>query len=776
MSAWGADKTILQISGAPPPGFEDLSAPQHTEVDIYYGGQKRGAVLATFTPESLAFDDPSTLVELLPPLKENAVADVVAALTGSLAHHSELLCFRPGQPVGCGVLNPDVAGVIFDMDRFKAEVFVNSDLLEPHAVNISRYLPPPSGDYSLLATVDGSLSGSANVSPDYSLSVLSILGLHNGRVRFQGYTGNKKKFQLDTLFAAWDWPERQLSAGILNANPLRLTGLPQLLGIRYGTSLNTRTDLEQVYGSQLSIFVPHRSAVDVYKDGRHLQGKFYDAGMHVLNTASYPDGVYDVTIRIENMVTQEVTEETRFFVKHEELPPLDTPFYAAELGVPYNEDGQSDYVLRFSGAQRLRQPYGYDADILISNEEAIGGLGFFYLATHWRARLGFIVSNHSAFGGEAILGTRYRDILLNIGVSSVTRTVGAPSHISEPFTQGKLSITWRNFSFNATWQRRNQIDKPHVSQYRLSPSYRLKLLNKRDWRMDLQFDYHQTEKDRVVMLSLRANYHKKPWQLRSYGKFQNSGERGDEWTATTQAGFNAAKFWGGELQSRIGLHHAANADTLQAQSDFQSAYGKLSAATEYVNAREDGTRHLNYSGQFSFGSAFSRDGWVVGGTAAGESAVSIQVRGNFNGNFQVLLNDMPSITVPVGKTTILPLSAYQMYRIRVKPKADTYAHYDEKAHEVVLYPGNVVHLVWEARRVFVLIGQVQRSDGSLLSNVKINGAEEAAFTDEQGILQTEVEENARLEAMGEEGAICVIKIPRAEATEQIVSVDVLACE
>ncbi|MCP4702154.1 MAG: hypothetical protein GY862_35630 [Gammaproteobacteria bacterium] len=771
-----AAASMFQVLDKPPPGFEDLAEPQQNQVDIYYGGRVLGATLATFTPETIEFDNPHAITEAIPYLKDEVLAEVTQAFSGPLAHNADRLCMRPGQPAGCGRLSPEIAGIIFDMDRFKAEVFINSGLLQPQAAQVARYLPPPSGTYSLLTTLDGSISDTTAGSPDYSLQLQSVLGMGHGRMRFDGYTGNTQGFHLNTLTAEWDWPDHQLALGMLQATRLRLSRQPELLGIRYGTSLKTRADLHQMYGSQISLFLPYRSAVEVFKGKRYLGGAFYDAGQHVLDTSGFPDGTYDITIRIKNAVTQERREEVRYFVKHEELPPLDTPMYFVEAGIPREQEkGGENYLLHLGTARRVKEYFGYDADLMFNDTEILVGAGIFSIASGRRVRLGGLVSDTGAYGAELLGRLEYRDLTASLGARTLAGSGAqtASSLLSEPFTQLNAGLSLGNFNLHGNWQQRGQADE---RQYRITPSYRFDLWRGRGWRAELHLEYSQTRDDRLAMLTLRTFYQKSPWLLNGYGKIQGGGDIPPKWNASTQAQYNPPAFRFGKLSNRFGLHHTADTDTLQVQGDYRGGYGGLAAAVEYQRAREDGSRQMLYSGQFSLGAILSRQGLTAGGASTGGSAVIFDLRGTpRGGHFQVFIDGSPSIIVPVGRPMILPLSPYALYRIQIKALAETYARYDTREQEVVLYPGNAVHLIWEVQRIFILIGQVRRVDGTVLSNAEVSGTVEPAYTGEQGVVQAEVWEDSVLSVSGADGTVCRISVP-APGDDDIVSVEELHCK
>ena len=58
----------INISTAPPAGFEALTEPQTSLVDIYYGDRYLTSQLATFQPDQIQFSAPASIVKALPRL------------------------------------------------------------------------------------------------------------------------------------------------------------------------------------------------------------------------------------------------------------------------------------------------------------------------------------------------------------------------------------------------------------------------------------------------------------------------------------------------------------------------------------------------------------------------------------------------------------------------------------------------------------------------------------------------------------------------------------
>ena len=80
-SLFAEDEPKIRVKDTPPPGFEDLVSPQTTEVDVYYGNEKMGNTLATYTPETIELMFPEEVALLIPYLID--AETISKALTGS---------------------------------------------------------------------------------------------------------------------------------------------------------------------------------------------------------------------------------------------------------------------------------------------------------------------------------------------------------------------------------------------------------------------------------------------------------------------------------------------------------------------------------------------------------------------------------------------------------------------------------------------------------------------------------------------------------------------
>jgi hypothetical protein len=279
------DKPVFQlnIKQGPPPGFERLAGPQETVVDLSYGGLKIGSFRAVYTAKTITFAAPEEIVNKIPSLKHDAVARVVQALTGDLPTEAARICGHQPRK-DCGTLKPDVAGVIFYEEAFRADVFVNPAMLDTQDTHTDKILPPAPDVFSAIHTLNGSVIGSSEQDRIYSLLDNSTIAYGPERLNFVGIASNQQK-QINTLTASLDKWGLDNEAGFFNSRALQLLPQTPMSGVSVGTSLKTNLELRDAAGSTLSIFLPQRSYVSLIYNNVIYSTDLYDAGNQILNTS-----------------------------------------------------------------------------------------------------------------------------------------------------------------------------------------------------------------------------------------------------------------------------------------------------------------------------------------------------------------------------------------------------------------------------------------------------------------------------------------------------------
>ncbi len=805
-----AKEVTYQYSDEPPAGFEDLAAPQHTRVDIYFADKRMGEVFATFSPNSFEFDQPEVIAQVIPGLTDEGLGKVSQALTGQLDRNVQLICLEPHVPQGCGLLEPDAAGIIFNEGHFRVDLFINKDLLETVPLLSSRYLPLPDKEVGLsgLLNLSGIFSGATQQDLNYNIETSGILSHRLARIRMLANFTDANSFQVQNLVAEKDWQNWQGSIGMFFNTPMRLTLQKEVLGFRFATSYNLRTDLDQAYGSELSIFLPRRALVKVFRDDRLLVSKIFEAGNQIIDTRNFPNGIYDVRIVIDDPVSGS-KEEIQFFSKTSEIPPLGSPFYYAEAGLM--RTNQRDSILpnysskplvQAGTARRFTDTFGADASIITSGDETIASMGLIamYEPLNAQFRFGGTISLDGEYGVQTTGTGQFANLTGNFGIQHILGKTDKNrdffSLMPNPFTQANISVNYfitgvglgldgTQIGLRANW-RQNYTNIGTNSTYSISPNLRIPIYRKRGWAVNFNIQYTITENDSLALAGLSFQTSGvSNWTYNGNLEGQYSQQQQSRYSASLLANWEDRELFPFDLRSSVLLRNQQDSTVLSAEGEYNGSYGGLTSFVDYTQSNQ-GNNVLAYGGQFNVSMLAEKDSVAVGGYYAENSGVILELQGTPKGAyFDILVSQTGKRTISdygraygaaVGKSTAFPLRPYESYSIRIVARKNTYAEYDTSARQITLYPGTIQRLVWDIKQVFILIGQIVRPDGSIVADAQIDGSLGPATTGPQGFFQAEVETQGVLKVTVETGEPCIINVPENLQPENgIVFFDQLEC-
>ncbi|MEG8016093.1 TcfC E-set like domain-containing protein [Sphingomonas sp. 22R3R2A-7] len=278
-----------------PAGFDQLASVQQAVVDVQIGGRIVGQAQIIHGAGRLTFVDVDAVIALIPDLRDPAA---IRAVLGApeLDAHAELVCAADAVPAACATLQPAVAGVVFDEARFRVDIVVNPLALSVHAAAERHYLRPPSDGLSLVDQFGGTIAGSGGTA-EIALNNRAIFGYRNARLRNELFYSSRFGLVVDTLAAELDKPGVRYAAGALWAPGIDLTGRRKIVGAGVQSQQDTRLDRMLIAGSPLVVSLAVRSRVDILREGRLVSSRTYDAGNHALDSASLPDGAYEVILQ-----------------------------------------------------------------------------------------------------------------------------------------------------------------------------------------------------------------------------------------------------------------------------------------------------------------------------------------------------------------------------------------------------------------------------------------------------------------------------------------------
>lgn len=772
-----------------PVGFDDLTAERHVLLDVYYGGKKLGEVRAAIKPGFVTFQDPRSLAELIPEVA--SMPQLVAGLSGPMPANVSLAC-GPARHDGCGVLQPQSAGIILDEERFKVEIFVHPGLLAQADPAAAIYLPAPGDEPSIVSHFGGTFSGSSRGGTLWHLQNRSIASVGGLRLRSDSSVTTDTGVTFDNLTVETDRHDWRLLAGIFWAPGTELIGRRRIAGLGVATQLDTRQNKLELMGTPLDVFLQQSAKVEVLVDGRIMSSRIYPSGNRLIDTAPLPNGSYEVVLRIHED-GRPAREEQRFFTKGSVMAPLGRPLLSAFVGLmPSSGRGLAlsgkTLFYEASAAYRVTPSFGLDAAMLGTQHKAILETGASYHSRLAQLRLGALVSTSGDHGvalrattvgnGPLSLSFDLRRILSRDGRPLLPISTSHGTFSEDPklgfadrgsYTQALSILSYRfeqaTFRFTGIY-RKNAADK---ADYGIGASVEVPVVRSSRWDVRLMADARKTERDFASLVGIRF--------LANRGSVAVSGsaamihQTGDGRQANQLVG-EAQGAWYRQLNDQSQL----STDVAIGQ-DVDGAYSRASAymRSRAFNGRADvlhqfGDRDITqFAATLDTGIAITERGVGVAGRDMNDSGLRVSIAGGGpDQKFDVLINEVVRGTVEKGGRLLVFLQPYQSYEVRVRPRDSAIADFDAAPRTVTLYPGNVAELDWKATPLFILFGKAIAVDGSPLAHADVSGSHGIARTDEGGYFQIETKRDDQLR-LSNKGSSCAIAVGAAQPINGFVS-------
>ena len=770
-----------------PAGFEDLSAPQTSLVDVYFLGQHVDVAMATFAPGSFAFVDPEAVIERLPQIARPGT--VTVALSGDLEPNAALACGARAAP-GCGNLEPDVAGVIFDADRFRVDIFVNPDLLDPQLAQQERFQPAPQAGFSGLETLSAAVAGSTSDDTDFALRSYSLMAYDTGRLAAETSVSSADNANLDVLAAEADRQDWRYTGGLYRTALSSLLGERRLLGAGAGSTTDTRLDREQIGGSPIIVFLPTRAQVEIFREGRLLSSQSYPAGNHVLDTTALPEGAYEVTLRIRQ-IDGSVREESRFFAKTSDVPPRGAPRYVLEAGLVGDEgDRPADFAangpaVHGGTTHRLTESLALGSDLIMSADSQILELGGFYLAPLSTLS----VSTLGAADGTIGLGANASGTLDRFSYGVGGRQMWADddaqdddehdvlSPASGGSTRLDLSMSYvlaagPRIGMRASWSRHDGGN----DRYSFGPNLFAPLPPLFGSRVDFMAEATQTGDETRAVVGLRM--------LFDAGRYTLSSEQGyaagfgDDRSSQTGLTSRVDAFWNdgdliqGDLRAGGGVAREFGNESLRGQADYGGPNGRALGQLEHRLGSDSNTL---YGGNALVNVVGNGDLVTWGGENTFRSGVVIAVEGTADASFTILVDGLPHGTVKAGQRIPLLLPEYDVYEIRLEAIDAPSVRFDASPRTVSLYRGTIQTLKWQVDPVFVAFGRLLDATGRPISDAALEGAIEPAQSDAHGYFQVELAGPTELRVQKYGRDPCSVTVEPAAGGEDLIDLGEVSC-
>lgn len=803
----GAAKTAQpgRIAVAAPEGFDSLTGPQKALVDIYFGDRRLGEVTATYRPGLLQFDDPDKVMALLPELTDPASVRVALA-AADLASNANRVCTPGAAPERCGRIAPEVAGIIFDEQRFRVDLFVNPQLLQFNQATRIDYLPRPQSGAALLNSLSAVVSGSTRGTNIYNLQNRLLLGESDRRLRADIAYSTGFGAQADQIVAELDRPGWRFSGGAFWTPGSSLIGRRRTLGIGAATQFDTRLDKDEMRGNPLMVFLGQRAKVDILRDGRVIASRVYEGGNQALDTSGLPDGAYEVVLRIEESGGA-VREEHRFFTRNRQIAPVGHAIYYAYAGVLMDDFSRKFLsptrtpFAQVGGGWRLNPHVALDANLLTTNQAVIGEVGATWIGRAAQLRLGGVISSNGTRGGF-LHGSSSGNSRLNfdfdlrhIRIRDRTLPERSPPLGDDPledrnlaglpiarrtYTQlaGSLNLSLRGGQIGvaAAWRR----ERGQAAAYNVGPWIRWDLLNRGPWNLSFRGDYSKSQEGNAGYVGLSLRFQGRRTAVVGDAGFRTTGPSGaparNGPVGSLSASWNRDRPGGTDIELAGGYDRVLDSQLVNGRAVVRTMQAQLAGDVIHSLSGID-SGNTQYSLGFQTTMALGGGKLTFVGKTPNDSMVMIKVNGREkNDRFEVLVNDMAEGTVRSGGSLSVALTPYRQYNVRIRPIGGELLHYDGAARRIGLYPGNVARLDWSVNRLVAMFGRLAFADGRPVVGANIRAESGIGQTDDSGFFQIEAAEGAELAVALGDGRSCRVQPPASGRGEAFVKLGTMICD
>ena len=790
----------FQATGTPT-GFSELAGSRQVLVDVYYGGRKVGEALAAASPGTLRFRAPRDIVSAIPGIIPGPELD--AALSADLPANSQAVCSLSNRGA-CGRISPAVAGIIYDEDHFRVDLFINPRFLRTSEPAAAGYLPVPDAPLSLTSMMGLAISGTVGGATTFNVQNRTIVGLRNARVRADTSLASHLGLIVDDLVAESDRGDLRYSGGLFWTPGNDFTGQRRIAGLGVGTQFDTSADREELRATPVILFLAQPARVELLVDGRLASSRSYPAGNVNLDTSALPDGSYSLLVRIHES-DGNVREERRFFAKYAQLAPLGHPLFYAYAGLLANTRRDrpvsisSRFYYQAGAAWRLTGKVAVDVAALGTGDRALIEAGGWLLEGSARVRAAGLVSSRGDAGTLLQLSAGgHGPLNLSLDVRRIWSSDGKPlvpsaSHVdtfglspptglelaSGSYTQatGSLSLLLGPAYLALVGSYRK--DRDLAADYSIGPSINWPLATRNRLQLVFEASAQRTRSSMAAFAGLRMLLARADMSVLARVGQGYRSERGDGDRSVSRAVGSISAQYSHEsadrtlIQAEAGLDRDVDSAGVHARGALDGRFGEIRADLLHNLEGRGGTQYdIAYQSAIALGAHAAA--W--GARDPDQSAIVIAVGGDAaDVKFDVIVDGVARGRVRTGGSLSLFVPGYRTYKVRLVPVGAVPVDYDSSTRSVTLYPGNVQSLAWRAQRYFTIFAQAVSPDGSKIADALVQSPKGIGETDADGHFQLDVRSGDPVTLRKTDGGECRIALAKAAPAGDFASVGRVIC-
>jgi hypothetical protein len=761
-------------------------------VDVYLLGRVITTTRITHDAKSLTFESPELVLDGLTGIRQ--YERVATYLQQPLAVNAELVCTPWREKHDCGWVDTDTAAVIFDENRLRVDLFLAPEFLTYKARFRNKYLPQARRQKTSVMSTN--LVATRLDEEDTSLyaTARGIFSYGHGNLSMDGdYNSDTEEPYLRTLSLTHYFPDHELQAGTFTYSPAGYLANLDVMGVRWHSSLKSRRDVASLIGSELEVFLPQRSIVQLAVGDRVYSGGSYEAGNHSLDTSMLPEGTYEVEIRINDPVAGDRVEK-RLFTRSKLLPPSGQGSYGFMLGSPVDEANSERYPKRENEAvfgadygQRLNGRMAWNLGFLQLRDDALFQAELIRFSRYmlWKVRalagesdtygMGLSLGYKNAFANASLSADHY-----NSGIVFEALDSSALSDLlSTRFTQVSAAVVVKSdgveYGLNSSYRNQTE-DAVNKESNQLAAYVRNTLFERGGFKGTLESRYQRDDIEEKLVFKLQVAFGRGQWSSKahSYAGLDDSGEHSYNSGVT-------AKYKSGDLSSDSYWENSVfvsdNQDLSQfgGKLGFQNRHFYTTAATEWTDRDSGDNLHRSVA---SLGAQIGLDerGLVAGGMTYTGTGAIIDVAGEPEGaRFDVFANGKRVRSGRVGSRHFVSLKPFKAYSLKLVPQSTEYNGFDRREYEFALWPGNVERIETHTVPRYRLVTTVVDQQGRHIEAGTILHGGDSLDMGEGGVVTVQVAPGDVLRITPTEADSCMVVAPNAREKEVLISRRPLVC-
>lgn len=773
---------------------EDLLTEKRTSslVNVYFFDRWVETTRINLDLEHLQFETPSQLLDTLTGV--HRLEEVAEHLKNAMPLNTKLVCSPWREKRDCGWLEPKDIGVIYDAKRLRVDLFLANRFLSYRSRYSDLYLPEARPRKTSIVSARAVATRLDQETSGVYSTANGVFSYGEGNLALNAdYNSESDLYRIRTLSLTHYFPNHELQAGTFSYSPSGYLANLDVMGMRWNSSTKSRRNVAHLLSSDVEIFLPRRSIVQLAIGDRVYSGASYEAGSHDLDTSMLPEGTYELDVII-NDPDSGTRVEKRLHTRSSLLPPAGQGKYGFMLGAPVDRavtekypQREKDVVFAADYGQRLNGRTAWRLGFMQLRRDSLlqGELVQFSRNTLWKARLlageshtyglGFSVAYKNGWFSSKLDADHYNsDIdfeasetkaLQTLLASGFTQVIGSISRQIGETTYG-LKSTYREQDSFSKQDKRNQIVL----------SMKRPVLKGRGIKGEFEARYQRDSVEEQVLLQLRLAFDRNQWKTKAdinYGVDKEGNSRRSKGASATytSADSSAQSYWKNTVFA-TGNDHS---DAIGAKLGFENRHFNAAATTEW-SYKESGESLHRSVGEVGVQFALDGDGTAVGGMAFTGSGVIIDVSGEPEGRgFDIFANGSRVRSGRIGSTHFVSLKPFKDYTLKLVPRAMDGNGIDRREHSFTLYPGNVervsTHTVPQYRLITTVVDQAGGPLGEAV--VERDGATFPIDTDGTIKLMVAPGEILSVKKRNQEG--CIVVTPVVKSLDVLVSDRPLVC-